>query len=418
MKRQRIGLLIVGLLVVSVLATTAMVSHTTRAAADAWSVVPAPSSPYQDDYLYGVSAVSANDVWAVGDYDQGCYFPCFTTLTQHWNGSNWSIVPSPSMGESAHLQGVAAVSSTVVWAVGYSSDTSGVETPLILKWDGSQWNVIPSPYRPGENNRLMSVAVVNATEVWAVGYSSTNTTSRTLTMKWDGTSWRIYDSPSAPDGVSRTFPVGTLYGVAASASDDVEAVGAYQNGNVRQTLVLIWDPVVHVWLAPATPNVGTSQNILTSITIDTPFNSAWAVGYASDTGSPGLYRPLILRRSNSTFWTVSNISVSATPAALTGVAIVNSNFVPAIGYQTVNQFRKTLSVRWNGSSWLQNGADNASNYHNILFGITVVPGTNPCAGGDLWAVGNYNTLAQPYPLLPLIERYTITPTCNQNNHQP
>src|SRR5688500_11743132 len=35
-----------------------------------------------------VDALSANDAWAVGGYHR--------TLTAHWNGANWTVVPSPN----------------------------------------------------------------------------------------------------------------------------------------------------------------------------------------------------------------------------------------------------------------------------------------------------------------------------------
>ncbi|MEP6662866.1 MAG: immunoglobulin domain-containing protein, partial [Verrucomicrobiota bacterium] len=45
---------------------------------------------YGTNYLYAVSAVSANDIWAVGATGSGAES---TTLTEHWNGSAWSVVP-------------------------------------------------------------------------------------------------------------------------------------------------------------------------------------------------------------------------------------------------------------------------------------------------------------------------------------
>ena len=43
-----------------------------------------------------------------------------TDAVEHWNGTSWAIVPSPNMGTgNNHLNGVAAVSASDVWAVGY-----------------------------------------------------------------------------------------------------------------------------------------------------------------------------------------------------------------------------------------------------------------------------------------------------------
>ena len=41
------------------------------------------------------------------------------TLTEHWNGTAWSVVASPNAGTINSLQSVAAVSANDVWAVGY-----------------------------------------------------------------------------------------------------------------------------------------------------------------------------------------------------------------------------------------------------------------------------------------------------------
>src|SRR5689334_3789544 len=58
----------------------------------AWQIVPTSNATA----LYGVAAVTATDVWAVGqDYTAGSL-----TLTMHWNGSAWSVVPSPNIGEA------------------------------------------------------------------------------------------------------------------------------------------------------------------------------------------------------------------------------------------------------------------------------------------------------------------------------
>jgi hypothetical protein len=50
----------------------------------AWSVVPSPNpAAYLDAYL-GVDAISAKDAWAVGTTNWA------STLIAHWNGKAWS----------------------------------------------------------------------------------------------------------------------------------------------------------------------------------------------------------------------------------------------------------------------------------------------------------------------------------------
>src|SRR5712692_10721467 len=81
------------------------------------------------------------------------------TLTEHWNGTEWTTITSPNLGSSSNsLAAVAAISATDVWAVGqYSTDTGPVDT-LTLHWYGVQWNVVPSPNSSRQVNSLTAVA--------------------------------------------------------------------------------------------------------------------------------------------------------------------------------------------------------------------------------------------------------------------
>src|SRR5436190_2127179 len=64
-----------------------------------WSIVPSPSPAPDFSVLYAVAGVSPDDIWGVGnttgDFGQ-------TPLTEHWDGTTWSVVPSPSVDYS-HL---------------------------------------------------------------------------------------------------------------------------------------------------------------------------------------------------------------------------------------------------------------------------------------------------------------------------
>jgi hypothetical protein len=80
----------------------------------------------------------------------------------HWDGSAWSVIPSPNAGPAAfssQLTAVTAVASNDVWAVGFTTDT------LVEHWDGNHWGIVPSQSGGG----LWGVAAVNARDLWAVG---------------------------------------------------------------------------------------------------------------------------------------------------------------------------------------------------------------------------------------------------------
>ncbi|HYO48276.1 MAG TPA: hypothetical protein VEW94_00385, partial [Chloroflexia bacterium] len=84
-----------------------------------WTLVNVPN-PRTHHYLNDVDALAPNDIWAVGEYyDENNYTPD-TALTMHWDGTQWTIVPTPEAPASARLTlyGVSALSPNDVWAVG------------------------------------------------------------------------------------------------------------------------------------------------------------------------------------------------------------------------------------------------------------------------------------------------------------
>ena len=94
--------------------------------------------------LAAVTAFSAHDIWAVGSYDAvGCCRAGTGPVIVHWNGRSWRRVPSPNIPGSARsnrggieLSAISAVSAQDIWAVG----------PLRMEhWDGRNWRIVRSP---------------------------------------------------------------------------------------------------------------------------------------------------------------------------------------------------------------------------------------------------------------------------------
>src|SRR5438876_902472 len=110
--------------VLAILLLTAGVAQAAGLTCGAWNVVRSPGVKGYPE-LRAVAAISTSDAWAVGeDYlNSGDIL----TLTEHWNGTSWSVIPSPNPGvyPSNGLYGVAAVSTSDVWAVGYAAGGDG-----------------------------------------------------------------------------------------------------------------------------------------------------------------------------------------------------------------------------------------------------------------------------------------------------
>ncbi len=193
----------------------------------AWSVVPSPNGSQPVNWLTGVSAVSADDIWAVGYTNDGNGFESQSfTLTLHFDGASWQVVqspnpvPDPNPGDYApsnELYGVHAISANDVWAVGHTF-TVTQELTLALHWDGTQWANVPTPH-PSRYSWLRSVDAAGTADVWAVGEITKQGKQRTLTQHFDGTGWTTVPSPN--EGLTVDY----MSAVSVAASDDVWAVG-------------------------------------------------------------------------------------------------------------------------------------------------------------------------------------------------
>jgi plastocyanin len=195
-----------------------------------WSVVVSPNGSLGDNYLTGVVAVSPTDVWAVG-YREDVNMNALTLLL-HYDGLEWSVIPSPNPGPSGNfLYGVAATSASDVWAVGYGYDPdAGNLQTLVVHYDGAEWTSVPSPsLSPDTANLLLGVAAASPTSAWAVGFANGTDRFDEIVLHWDGSAWTVADDA----GVS-----GRLLSVAAVAPDDVWAVGNVDEG---AELIEHWD---------------------------------------------------------------------------------------------------------------------------------------------------------------------------------
>lgn len=141
----------------------------------AWRVVPMPPVNSSNiNAFFQFSAIKANsprDVWAVGDSGVIDVPSSQKTLIEHFNGTAWTIVPSPSPGSINVLSGVTTSNaSNNVWAVGTDTPAgTSVAQTLTLNWNGTAWNVVASP-NTGNTDGVGAVATKpGAAIVWAVG---------------------------------------------------------------------------------------------------------------------------------------------------------------------------------------------------------------------------------------------------------
>jgi hypothetical protein len=256
-----------------------------------WSIVPAALAPGSSAFLYGIAAVAANDIWAVGYIQIG--FSAQQPLVMHWDGTSWSLVLSPSTSPANHdvLWAVSALSANNVWAAGSSTDAvTGNYATFIQHWDGSAWNIVASPNPSGSiYNFVWGIEAVSATDIWVMGRAYDGSSYPSLFEHWDGNAWSVTPSPS------EQF-YNELYNAAALSSTDVWAVGRYGGGfDNNVAMVMHWNG--SAWSVVANPNPpgATENNFLYSVAAVST-QDVWAVGSYFKDGAK--FQTLIERYSN------------------------------------------------------------------------------------------------------------------------
>ncbi len=191
----------------NVLATSAEHFDRTR-----WTAFSLPNVGVQENVLYAVSMPSSGRAWAVGYFVNGKFEQ--QTLIEHFDGNVWSVVPSPSPGALQNiLFGAAAISDSDVWAVGAERDSSGLWHTLTEHWDGSAWSVVNAVDAGSSGNQFYAVNALASNNVYAVGQESgAGFPNQALIEHWDGKNWSVVSSPA--DASASALPLG----VTATAS--------------------------------------------------------------------------------------------------------------------------------------------------------------------------------------------------------
>jgi len=375
----------------SVVAAATFVGVGLAGPASARSAVPSPApicdgrwhriesvNPAHDngdyDSLVSVSVLSSTDAWAVGIVDDFSQGGGYRTLTEHWDGARWSLVPSPNSTKTTwnQLSAVAAVASDDVWTVGIEGFSP--YGSLIEHWNGTSWTIqddgTPDTY-------LTSVSALGPDDVWAAG--STNYVGNGLIMHWDGTAW------------TRTLIAGAIVfrGIVALAPNDIWAVGQQAHaGEGDFTVAAHFDGTT--WTRYPTPNPlrihDIDQNWLTSVTAVSS-SDIWATGIARDHDYGIFDRPFMVHW-DGTRWTLSptpDPGGSSEDTDLWSGAAFGGDDAWAVGSVGNEPDWTTFTGRWDGSSWTQLASSTGGRFLAMA----------PDGSGGLWGVGD-RSVSHPY----------------------
>ncbi len=106
------------------------------------------------------------DCTAVGSYSNGGNS---VTLAERWDGTSWTVQPTPSPGQNDNLTSVSCTSDIACTAAGYENN-AGTQVTLAERWDGTSWTVEPTPsLSPNPYNTLFGVSCTSPAACTAVG---------------------------------------------------------------------------------------------------------------------------------------------------------------------------------------------------------------------------------------------------------
>ena len=267
-----------------------------------WSLVPIGLAGTSST-LNAVSCSGPSACTAVGNFAPniscGPFPPCGQvyqeTLIESWNGSVWSIVPSPNAPSflANDLTGVSCTGPSACMAVGYADSNGSLDQTLIESWNGSVWSIVPSPNTSDDQpNYLTGVSCSSSVSCTTVGVDVVDgLANQSLIESWNGSVWSIVPSPD-----TSSIQNNSLSGVSCSSPSACTAVGSYSpydpnDSFIVLTLIESWNG--SVWSIVPSPNPSpTQRNSLRAVSCTGP-SACTAVGSLAPASYAVTAQPLI-----------------------------------------------------------------------------------------------------------------------------
>jgi hypothetical protein len=251
-------------------------------------------------------------------------------------GVGWKSIDTPTPGNFSELKEIAAVSSTDIWAAGTYVDDANSNHIYLQHWDGDKWSIVREVDYPGQES-IADLAAIGPDDVWAVGSKTDETTglAEPLLEHWNGITW---SNIPAPEGT-----LGRLQAVAASASNDIWAVGYRVSCEVP--LFLHWDGSNWTqYMSTSSEECGYA--VLTDVAVLSS-TEAWAIGQRDDGGT-------ILYSWDGTHWTeAQTLTIIGCPRFGCGITALTANDIWVAGFQDDRPFRNPTMAHWNGTTWAE-----------------------------------------------------------------
>jgi hypothetical protein len=312
-----------------------------------WTVQPTPN-PAGSAYITSLNAVSCV---SAAFCEAGGYFgnisPDLEAVAEGWNGDSWVLqaAATPRGATSNALNGVSCVRAAFCEAVGTATDNSANVISLAEGWNGTSWQIQPTPVPAQSSNgvraTMSGVSCVSASFCEAVGFSAAG--PGPAAWQWDGTSWTAQPVP------------GTRGPGSVACTSATFCMGVANDGETDSWNGSAWSQ------SAAIPSFTATSVSCVSAT------SCEAVG-SDPTGT-----------QQAAAWNGTAWSLQATPMpadgssiGLTAVSCVAADDCTAAGsyFQNPTFNQVTLAEHWNGSAWaVQATPTPTGSTVNLLLGI-------------------------------------------------
>ena len=364
-------------MVAAAVSLVAVVGPATRATADA--VPTARAGSWEPQELPGIAGSSVvpqaiaapptgGDAWVAGYVYNGIEF---RTLALRRHGGTWTRVGSPDVETAPaidFLDGVTAPAARDVWMVGSSATAPGneLDKPLVEHWDGTRISIVPVPDPSGGTGAALAAVSAQGRDVWAVGERRlSNFNIGGAVLHYDGAAWSVIPFHALAPGCNDNRP-SSLLSVVDLGGGDIYAGGWCQTGTGHQ-VGLIERYSGGTWTLSATVTATAEIDSLTSADDGT----VWGSGSQQAIGSAGWLRGIALHGSG-TSWTPFFQLVHRDEAnSFAGIAVSGTTVATVgTGPSAEPPFAGFGAYTFTGSTWKAEAVVNTFDGFGRLYGVT------------------------------------------------
>jgi hypothetical protein len=321
--------------------------------------------------LYGVAALSNDDVWAAGKTGTG---KRSRPAVAHWDGRTLQVLyPAPPSVHGSLLV-ISATAGDDVWVAGEETIPRVANTtPLLFHWDGHDWRAAALPRLPPDSE-VSDVKALTRDDVWAVGAAGPD---RALALHYDGAVWRNSDIRSVSGGGT------SLSAVDGSSPNDVWAVGGK---DYDEPTTLAWSDLILHWNGEKWSEIDTRFDDATGVTADGVAVAPWQAIWTLHSDKSGTYISKIVRWNG---WTRSAVTVSdfypPGEEELYSITPVDRRDVWVLGQRCPDFNNCTaLVLHWSGHGWRTEKTPFDRLPDTEPTDAATIPGSH-----DLWVAGDH-----------------------------